>query len=218
MIICDPGTTKPVLGYYRNLGSLSVDRMSDRSIGGWGSRPLRMKVAVGCTPQVLSPQAAPDPELTAMLARANRASIGLEVNKTRPVQGPRGWTIVFSERGGGSQPRPVPRWPFFPGGAWLADKVVDGPLSRPEAARPPPPSSLPSTAGRPGGTRAFPRWRERSRCTCAHGTPPLGGTVRVSRPKPVSWQPLSLPGNLCNARHGYPAGSPSQGAQTGARG
>ncbi len=32
---------------------------------------------------------------------------------------------------------------------------------------------------------AFSRWRERLRCTCAHETPPLGGTVRVSRPKPV---------------------------------
>ncbi len=41
--------------------------------------------------------------------------------------------------------------------------------------------------------QAFPRWRERSRCTCAHETPPLGGTVRVSRPRPVSWQPLSRP-------------------------
>ncbi len=66
-------------------------------------------------------------------------------------------------------------------------------LSQPEAARPPPPSSLPSPVGRPGGTRAFPRWRARSRCTCAHGTPPLGGTVRISRPRPVSWQPLSRP-------------------------
>ncbi len=43
------------------------------------------------------------------------------------------------------------------------------------------------------GTRAFPRWREQSRCTCAHETPPLGGTVRVPRPRPVSWQPLSRP-------------------------
>ncbi len=58
-------------------------------------------------------------------------------------------------------------------------------LSQPEAARPSPPSSLPSMAGLPGGTRAFPRWRERM--------PPLGGTVRISRPKPVSWRPLSRP-------------------------
>ncbi len=65
------------------------------------------------------------------------------------------------------------------------------PLSRPEAPRLPPPSSLPLTAEWPGGTRVFPRWRERSRCTCAHETLPLGGTVRVPRPRPVSWQPLS---------------------------
>ncbi len=44
-----------------------------------------------------------------------------------------------------------------------------------------------------GYAGAFPRWRERSRCTCAHETPPLGGTVCVSRPRPVSWQPLSRP-------------------------
>ncbi len=61
------------------------------------------------------------------------------------------------------------------------------------AARLSPPSSLPSTAGLPGGTRAFPRWRERSRCTCARETPPLGGIARVSRPKPVSWRLLSQP-------------------------
>ncbi len=72
-------------------------------------------------------------------------------------------------------------------------RVRGWPLSRPEAARPPPPSSLPSKAEWPGGTRAFPRWRERSRFTCAHETPPLGGTVRVSRPRTVSWQPLSRP-------------------------
>ncbi len=45
-------------------------------------------------------------------------------------------------------------------------RVRGWPLSRPEAARPPPPSSLPSTAEWPGDTRAFPRWREPSRCTC----------------------------------------------------
>ncbi len=72
-------------------------------------------------------------------------------------------------------------------------RVHGWPLSRPEAARPPPPSSLPSTAEWPGGTRAFPRWRERSRCTCTHETPTLGGTVRFFRPRPVIWQPLSRP-------------------------
>ncbi len=101
------------------------------------------------------------------------------------------WTIGFSERGAAhncalprclSSRRCMRSW-----------RVCGWPLSRPEAARPPPPSSLPSMAEWPGGTRAFPRWRERSRCTCAHKTQPLGGTVRVSRPRPVSWQPLSRP-------------------------
>ncbi len=103
----------------------------------------------------------------------------------RPVPSPRGWTIGFSERGAAhslSSRRFIRSW-------WSRG----WPLSRPEAALPPPPSSLPSTAEWPGGTRAFPRWRERSRCTCAHETPPLGGTVRISRPRSVSWQPLSRP-------------------------
>ncbi len=62
-----------------------------------GSRPLRMKVAVGLPPSGVVATAAPDPELTAMLARA-AVSIGLEVNRP-PVPSPRGWTIGFSERG-----------------------------------------------------------------------------------------------------------------------
>ncbi len=75
---------------------------------------------------------------------------------------------------------------FLPGSARGADEVMDGPFLRPEAARLPPPSSLPSMAGRLGGTLTFPRWRVRLRCTCACKTPPLGGIVLVSRPKPVS--------------------------------
>ncbi len=109
----------------------------------------------------------------------------------RPVPSPRGWTIVFSERGAAHN-RALPRC-LSSRRCMRSWRVRGWPLSRPEAARPPPPSSLPSMAEWPGGTRAFPRWRERSRCTCAHETPPLGGTVRVSRPRPVSWQPLSRP-------------------------
>ncbi len=145
--------------------------------------------AVGLPPSGVVATAAPDPELTAMLARA-AVSIGLEVNR-QPSPEPSRLNDWFLGAGRGSQPRPAPV-PFFPEvheeltSSWMAP-------SRPEAARPPPPSSLPSTAEWPGGTRAFPRWRERSRCTCAHETPPLGGTVRVSRPRPVSWQPLSRP-------------------------
>ncbi len=109
----------------------------------------------------------------------------------RPVPSPRGWTIGFSERGAAHN-RALPRC-LSSRRCMRSWRVRGWPLSRPEAARPPPPSSLPSMAEWPGGTRAFPRWRERSRCTCAHETPPLGGTVRVSRPRPVSWQPLSRP-------------------------
>ncbi len=60
--------------------------------------------AVGLPPSGVVATAAPDPELTAMLAWA-AVSIGLEVNR------PRGWTISFAGRG--SQPRPAPV-PFFP--------------------------------------------------------------------------------------------------------
>ncbi len=82
---------------------------------------------------------------------------------------------------------------FLPGSARGADEVVDGPFLQPEAARLPPPSSLPSMAGRLGGTLTFPRWRVRLQCTCACKTPPLGGIVLGSRPKPVNWRPLSRP-------------------------
>ncbi len=107
------------------------------------------------------------------------------------VPSPRGWTIGFSERGAAHN-RALPRC-LSSQRCMRSWRVHGWPLSRPEAARPPPPSSLLSMAEWPGGTRAFPRWRERSQCTCAHETPPLGGTVRVSRPRPVSWQPLSRP-------------------------
>ncbi len=110
-----------------SFGVPSVDRMSIAASGD-GFTSSEDEGAVGLPPSGVVATAAPDPELTAMLARA-AVSIGLEVN-------------------------------------WR--------------------SSLPSMAEWPGGTRAFPRWRERSRCTCAHETPPLGGTVRVSRPRPVS--------------------------------
>ncbi len=148
-----------------------------------GSRPLRMKVRWGCPPRVLLPPPHRTQSWCPCLPGQPWASGWRSTD--RPVLSPRGWTIGFSERGAAhnlSSRRCMRSW-----------RVRGWPFSRPEAARPPPPSSLPSMAEWPGGTRAFPRWRERSRCTCAHETPPLGGTVRVSRPRPVSWQPLSRP-------------------------
>ncbi len=147
----------------------------DRSIGGWahvlwgwrcgGAAPLGC-----CRHRRTRPRAD---------GHACRAA-GLEVNRP-PVPSPRGWTDWFLPRCLSSR-RFMRSW-----------RSRGWPLSRPEAPRLPSPSSLPSTAEWPGGTWAFPRWRERSRCTCAHETPPLRGTVRVSRPRPVSWQPLSRP-------------------------
>ncbi len=127
-----------------------------------------------------------------MLFRPCPSGCGRFLSATdRPVPSPRGWMIGFSERGAAHN-RALPRC-LSSRRCMRSWRVCGWPLSQPEAPRPPPPSSLPSTAEWPGGTRAFPRWKERSRCTCAHETPPLGGTVRVSRPRPVSWQPLSRP-------------------------
>ncbi len=154
-----------------------------------GSRPLRMKVRWGCPPRVLSPPPHRTQSWRPCLPGQPWASGWRSTD--RPVPSPRGWTIGFSERGAAHN-RALPRC-LSSRRCMRSWRVRGWPLSRPEAARPPPPSSLPSMAEWPGGTRAFPRWRERSRCTCAHETPPLGGTVRVSRPRPVNWQPLSRP-------------------------
>ncbi len=168
-----------------SFGAPSVDRMSIAASGD-GFTSSEDEGAVGLPPSGVVATAAPDPELTAMLARA-AVSIGLEVNRPPSPEPSRldDWTLGAHNR---ALPRCLSSWRCMR--SWWSP---GWPLSRPEAARPPPPSSLPSMAEWPGGTRAFPRWRERSRCTCAHETPPLGGTVRVSRPRPVSWQPLSRP-------------------------
>ncbi len=167
-------------------GAPSVDRMSIAASGD-GFTSSEDEGAVGLPPSGVVATAAPDPELTAMLARA-AMSIGLEVNRPPSPEPSRldDWFL------GAVVSRALPRC-LSSRRCMRSWRVCGWPLSRPEAARPPPPSSLPSMAEWPGGTRAFPRWRERSRCTCAHETPPLGGTVRVSRPRPVSWQPLSRP-------------------------
>ncbi len=114
---------------------------------------------------------------------------------------------------------------FLPRGAWGADEVMDGTFFWTVAARLPPPSSLPSMAGRLGGTLKFPRWRVRLRCTCACKTPLLRGIVLVCHPKAVSWWRLSLPKlTVLWAEPPLPCmpwlscSTPSQGIQTNARG
>ncbi len=146
-----------------SIGAPSVDRMSIVASGD-GFTFSEDEGAVGLPPSGVVATAAPDPELTAMLARA-AVSIGLEVNRP-PSPEPSRLDDWFLGAGRAlpqclSSRRCMRSW-----------RVREWPLSRPEAARPPPPSSLPSMAEWPGGTRAFPRWRERSRCTCV-----LGGTA-----------------------------------------
>ncbi len=146
---------------------------------GMGSRPLRKKVRWGCPPWLLSPPPHRTQSWRPCLPGQPWAS-GWRSTEC-PVPSHCGWMIGFSEWGAAHNHallQCLSSWRCMR--SWQSR---GWPLSRPEAARPPPPSSLPSTAGLPGGTRAFPRWRERSRCTCAHETLPLGGTVRISRPK-----------------------------------
>ncbi len=66
---------------------------------------------MGLPPSGVAATAAPDPELTAMLARA-AVSIGLEVNRP-PSPEPSRLDDWFLGAGRGSQPRPAPV-PFFP--------------------------------------------------------------------------------------------------------
>ncbi len=154
-----------------------------------GSRPLRMKVRWGCPPRVLSPPPHRTQSWRPRLPGQPWASGWRSIDC--PVPSPRGWTIGFSERGAAHN-RALPRC-LSSRRCMRSWRSRGWPLTWPEATRPARPSSLPSMAEWPGGTQAFPRWRERSRCTCAHEMPPLGGTVRVSHPRPVSWQPLSWP-------------------------
>ncbi len=154
-----------------------------------GLRSLRKKVRRGCPPRVLSPP----PHRTQSWRPCLPGQLWVLGWRStdRPVPSPRGWMIGFSERGAAHN-RVLLRC-LFSQRCMRSWRSRGWPLSRPEAARLSPPSSLPSMAGLPGGTRAFPRWRERSQCTCARETQPLGGIVHVSRPKPVSWRLLLRP-------------------------
>ncbi len=93
-----------------SFGAPSVDWMSIAASGD-GFTSSEDEVAVGLPPSGVVPTAAPDPELTAMLARA-AVSIGLEVNRP-PSPEPSRLDDWFLGAGRGSQPRPAPV-PFFP--------------------------------------------------------------------------------------------------------
>ncbi len=180
-----------------------------------GNRPLRMKIRRSCTPRV----SRPPPNQT---------------QSWRPCfPGPprdRGWRrahlLVPSPRGEmiGSSARAVARDHALPRflssrkctrSWWSGGRPLFTARSGSSA------SSILATPRWQGGygvRRHFPRWRVRLQCTCACRTPPLGGIVLVSRPKPVGYgrsrgQGLQCcgPSRLCAACQGYPACTPSQG-------
>ncbi len=169
-----------------SFGAPSVDRMSIAASGD-GFTSSEDEGAVGLPPSGVVATAAPDPELTAMLARA-AVSIGLEVNRP-PSPEPSRLDDWFLGAGRGSQPRPAPV-PFFPEvheeltSSWMAPFTA---RSRSSAS-----SVLTTLDG--GVARGYAGIPQVERAVAVHlETPPLGGTVRVSRPRPVSWQPLSRP-------------------------
>ncbi len=158
-----------------SFGAPSLDRMLIAASGD-GFTSSEDEGAVGLPPSGVVATAALDPELTSMLARA-AVSIGLEVNRP-PSPEPSWLDDWFLGAGRGSQLHPAPV-PFFPEvheeltSSWMAPFTA---RSRSSA------SSVLTTLD--GGV---------AECTCTHETPPLGGTVRFSRPRPVIWQPLSRP-------------------------
>ncbi len=93
-----------------SFGAPSVDRMSIAASGD-GFTSSEDEGAVGLPPSGVVATAAPDPELTAMLARA-AVSIGLEVKRLSSPE-PSRLDDWFLGAGRGSQPRPAPV-PFFP--------------------------------------------------------------------------------------------------------
>ncbi len=93
-----------------SFGAPPEDSMSIAALGD-GLTSSEDEGAVGLPPSGVVATAAPDPELTAMLARA-AASIGLEVNRPHSPE-PSRLDDWFLGAGRGSQPRPTPV-PFFP--------------------------------------------------------------------------------------------------------
>ncbi len=136
-----------------------------------GSRPLRMKVRWGCPPRVLSPPShGPRADGHACPGSREHRAGGQQTAQSRALAAGR----LVSRSGARLTTASCPG-AFLPGGAWGADEFVDGPFhgQKPlvRLLRP----HYPRRRSGQGGTRAFPRWRERSRSHLCHETPPLGG-------------------------------------------
>ncbi len=155
-----------------SFGAPSEDRVSIAESGD-GLTSSEDEGVVGLPPSGVVDTAAPDPELTAMPARA-AVSIGLEVNR-QPSPEPSRLDDWFLGAGHSSQPRSAPV-PFFRRcmRSWRSRRW---PLSRPEAAR----------LLRPH----YPRWWG---CQGVHGHSPSGESGRGA-PVPTKRQHLAgLPG------------------------
>ncbi len=164
-----------------SFGAPPEDSMSIAASGD-GLKSSEDEGAVGLPPSGVVATAAPDPELTAMLARA-AASIGLEVNRP-PSPEPSRLDDWFLGAGRSSQPHPTPV-PFFPEvheeltKSWMAPFMARSCSSV---------SSVLTTLDG-GAARGYAGIPQVERAEM----PPLGGIVRVSRPKPVSGRLLSQP-------------------------
>ncbi len=114
-----------------SFGAPSADRMSIAASGD-GLTSSEDEGEVGLPPSGVVASATPDPELTAMLARA-AVSIELEVNRP-PSPEPSRLDDWFLGAGPGSQPRPAPV-PFFPEvheeltRSWMAPFMARSPSS-----------------------------------------------------------------------------------------
>ncbi len=169
-----------------SFGAPSVDRISITASGDGFTSSVRW----GCPPWVLS--LLPHRTQSWRPCLLGQPWISGWRSTDHPVLSPRGWMIGLSERSMAYN-HALLRC-LFSQRCMRSWQSRGWPLSWPEATRPSPLSSLPSTAGLPGVRGHSPggeSGRGRGAPVPAE-TPPLGGTVRVSR-KPVRWQPFSRP-------------------------
>ncbi len=144
---------------------------------GMGLRPLRMKVWWNCLPRVLSPP--PHRTQSWRPCLPGQPWVSGWRSTDRPVPNPRGWKV---SRSGARFTTVLCSGAFFPGGAWGADEVVDGPfhgqkplvhLLRPH----------------------YPRWRG---CQGVHGHSPGGESDHLCPQNAATWRNRPrLPSKSC---------------------
>ncbi len=160
-VIASPSGTAPRTSYssrrerpIRPLGDLAGSSHGAASISFWISflHPLRMKFLQGWPSRVLLPPPCQTQSWQPFLPGQPRVSGWRSTDCTVPS--PSGWMIGFSERVAAHN-RVLP-WCLSSQRCMRSWWICVWPLSRPEAARLTPPSSLPSMAGPPGVRRHSP--------------------------------------------------------------